>query len=123
VEATIECRPGYAYSVSVGMFSSKQVDWLRSVLAYVNNGEVNRKDFSFEEYISVELSFTAMKKLMTHPDFAKWAGKQLVKVIESLMVRRTEMIRQPASFFSSERMFEQPVFQAYWTSREMFLSY
>ena len=54
MEATSECRSGYAYSVSVGMFSSKQVDWLRSVLAYVNNGEVNRKDF--EEYISDGLS-------------------------------------------------------------------
>jgi hypothetical protein len=118
MEATIECGWGYRYSVSSGTYSSQQVDWLRSILAYVNNGEVNRKDFTFEEYIGDGLSLAAMKKIMARRDFRKWAGKELIKAIESLMTRRSELLGQPLSFFSHEGMFKKPIFQAYWTSRE-----
>src|SRR5881397_3701741 len=94
MEATIECGWGYAYSASSGTYSSQQMDWLRSILAYVNNGEVNRKDFTFEEYTGDGLSLGGMKKIMARPDFRKWAGKELIKAMESLMIRRGKLIDQ-----------------------------
>jgi hypothetical protein len=118
MEATIECGWGYGYSVSLGTYSSEQVDWLRSILAYVNNGGVNRRHFTFEEYTANGLSLAAMKKLIARIDFRNWAGTELVKAIETLMTRRSQLIGQPPAFFSLDSMFEKPVFQAYWTSRE-----
>jgi hypothetical protein len=41
---------------------------------YVNNGEVNRKGFTFEEYIGDGLSLAAMEKILARRDFRKWAG-------------------------------------------------
>jgi hypothetical protein len=118
MEATIECGWGYRYSVSSGTYSSQQVDWLRSILGYVNNGEVNRKDFTFEEYIGDGFSLAAIKKIIARRDFRDWADKELIKTIEGLMRRRSELLGQPPSFFSHDDMFKKPIFQAYWTSRE-----
>jgi hypothetical protein len=117
MEATIECGWGYRYSVSSGTYSSRQVDWLRSILAYVNNGEVNRKDFAFEEYIGDGLSSAAIKKIIARRDFREWADNELIKTIESLLTRRSELLGHPPSFFSHDDMFKKPIFQAYWTSR------
>ena len=118
MEATIECGWGYRYSVSSGTYSSQQVDWLRSILGYVNNGEVNRKDFTFEEYIGDGFSLAAIKKIIARRDFRDWADKELIKTIEGLMRLRSELLGQPPSFFSHDDMFKKPIFQAYWTSRE-----
>ena len=118
MEATIECGWGYIYSVSSATYTAREQEWLRSILRYLNNGEVNRPRYSFEEYADNGLATSAINNLMADRNFRGWAKERLLKAIRELIVNRKRLLSQPPQFFEPGHMPETSLFKAYSKARE-----
>ena len=118
MEATIECGSGHKYYTSSGVLTDQQQEWLRALLSYTNNGEVNRPQYTFEEYIENGLPAPKMNKILANQDFRRWAGIDLARAIKSHLAQRSKLLRQPPSFFKPSHMYDTPVFKSYSASRD-----
>jgi len=118
MEATIECGWGYIYSVSSATYTAREQEWLRSILRYLNNGEVNRPRYTFEAYVDNGLATSAINNLMADRNFRGWAKEHLLKAIRELILYRKRLLSQPPQFFEPGHMTETSLFKAYWKARE-----
>ena len=121
LEARIACGWGYRYELRDQRNTTEQRAWLVELLQYVNNGEVNRDNRSFEERSDVTTSWPSMALRLRDKRYVEWAGRSVTDLLPVLEKHRRTLRSQPESFFAHTVLYEQPVFRRYWSTREKLL--
>ncbi len=117
-EAINGCGGGYTYTVKPADFNQDQMEWLGTVLSYLNNGELNHPGIDVEESTNGVASETSLLALLSQEAVRQWAGDGLTQALTKVVEGRQILHSKGRQFFEAANFRSQPVYVQYQAARQ-----